>query len=134
MIHSHSTPIKTSTIGQGSKVCPYSDIDLLSLGHVSATREDIKERLSFDRDHRMQSSSPSKGVFLRTVGYAAAIQKLGCSRPLSEETFLLASEEEERQTRDLYLHQVQRGYRMLEGICEGRLIFGYDDNDCPYIW
>lgn len=82
----------------------------------------------------MQSSSPSKDVFLRTVGYIAAIQRLGCSRPLTEETFLLASEEEERQTRDLYLHQVQRGYRMPEGICEGRLVFEYDDNDRPYIW
>jgi hypothetical protein len=134
LIYSCSAPVEISTIGQGSKVCPYSDIDLLSLGHVSASREDIKERLSFDRDHKMQSSSPSKDVFLRTVGYAAAIQKLGCSRPLSEETFLLASDEEERQTRDLYLHQVQRGYRMPSGICEGRLVFGYDNNDCPYIW
>jgi hypothetical protein len=32
------------------------------------------------------------------------------------------------------LRQIQHGYRMREGICEGRLVFGYDNEDRPYIW
>lgn len=125
--------------GHGSKVCPHSDKELLSLPHVSATRADVKERLKNDRDLRLESSSPSKDVFMRTVAYVAALQKLGCRRPLSEETFLLASEDEERQTQALYLDQIQRGYRRNEGICEGRLVFAYhgddeDDDAQAYIW
>ncbi|KAJ7467757.1 hypothetical protein B0H11DRAFT_1732694 [Mycena galericulata] len=103
------------------------------LTHTTSTREDVKERLQNDREARLQSSSPSKDVFQRTSAYLAAVQKLGCSRPLTEETFLLASEEEERQARDLYLLQTQRGYRRPDGICEGRLVFGYDSADRPYV-
>ncbi|KAF8186521.1 hypothetical protein K438DRAFT_1596387 [Mycena galopus ATCC 62051] len=126
-VHSHTTC-------QGSKICPYSDVDALSLPHTAATRADVKERLKNDREHRQLSASPSKDVFMRTVGYLAAIKKLGCRRPLSEETFLLESEEEERETRDLYLQQIRRGYRMPDGICEGRLVFGYNDQEeHPYI-
>lgn len=102
--------------------------------HTSATREDIKERLQNDRDNRLQSWSPSKDIFMRTVGYLAAVQKLGCSRPFSEETFLLASEQEEREAREMHLMQIQRGYRRPQGICEGSLVFGYDDEERPYIW
>ncbi|KAJ7508004.1 hypothetical protein B0H11DRAFT_2218004 [Mycena galericulata] len=125
--------IMRHTTCQGSKICPYTDKDLLSLPHTSASREDVKERLQNDRENRIQSSSPSKDVFLRTVAYLAAVNKLGCSRPLTEETFLLVSEQEEREARELYLFQIQRGYRRPEGICEGNLVFGYDDDERPYI-
>ncbi|KAF7354586.1 hypothetical protein MSAN_01371900 [Mycena sanguinolenta] len=130
--------IRAHTTCKGCKICPYSDKELLELPHVSATLADVKERLQNDREQRSETSSPSKDVFLRTVAYLAAIQKLGCSRPLSEQTFLLASEEEERQTREIYLHQVQRGYRMPDGICEGRLVFGYGETEegeprLPYV-
>ncbi|KAJ7161781.1 hypothetical protein C8R43DRAFT_947296 [Mycena crocata] len=118
---------------QGMKVCPYIDQDLHSVGHTSATRADIQERLENDRLTRVQSSSPSKDVFLRTVAYLAAIQKLGCMRPLSEQTFRTSSEEEEREARDLYLFQIQRGYRVPDGICEGRIVFDYNEFDKPYV-
>ncbi|KAJ6485271.1 hypothetical protein DFH09DRAFT_949026 [Mycena vulgaris] len=95
--------------------------------------EDVKERLQNDRDDRLQSSSPCKDVFLRTAGYLAAVQKLGCSRPLSDQTFLSASDEEEREAHELYLFQAQRGYRMKDGICEGRIVFDYDDQERPYV-
>ncbi|KAJ7936615.1 hypothetical protein B0H13DRAFT_2303666 [Mycena leptocephala] len=43
------------------------------------------------------------------------------------------SEEEMQEARDLYLLQIQRGYRMKEGICEGRVVFDYGDDGRPYI-
>ncbi|KAJ6478210.1 hypothetical protein C8R45DRAFT_933970 [Mycena sanguinolenta] len=121
------------TTCQGSKACPFTDLDSLSLPHTAAMREDVKERLQNDRENRKLFSSPSKDVFMRTVGYLAAIKKLGCSRPLSEETFLLATEEEERETRQIYLQQIRRGYRVTGGICEGQLVFGYDEDERAYI-
>ncbi|KAK7015317.1 hypothetical protein R3P38DRAFT_2637341 [Favolaschia claudopus] len=96
---------------------------------TSATRADVKERLQNDREFREETFSPSRDVFLRTLAYLAALKKLGCSRPLDEETYLLTSEDEERETREIYLHQIQRGYRPKEGICEGRLVFGRSDDD-----
>ncbi|KAJ7720038.1 hypothetical protein B0H16DRAFT_1793932, partial [Mycena metata] len=126
--------VRTHTTCHGSKVCPYTDMDLLSQPHTSASRADVKERLQNDRDYRLQSTSPSKDVFMRTVSYVAAVQRLGCRRPLTEETFLLASEEEARDARELYLDQIRRGYRMPEGVCEGRLVFGFSDSDeRPYV-
>ncbi|KAJ6505572.1 hypothetical protein C8R45DRAFT_1091275 [Mycena sanguinolenta] len=108
--------IRSHTTCQGSKICRYSDTQLVELPHVSASLADVKERLQNDCEQRSETSSPSKDVFLRTVAYLAAIQKLGCSRPLSEQTFFLASEEEERQTREIYLQQ-------------GRLVFSYSEID-----
>ncbi|KAJ6495977.1 hypothetical protein C8R45DRAFT_1052650 [Mycena sanguinolenta] len=80
------------------------------------------ERHTTYRDDRLQYVSPSRDIFLRTSAYLAAIQKLGCTRPLVEATNLSATEEEAKATRDLYLFQTQRGYQMKEGLCEGRIM------------
>ncbi|KAJ6580121.1 hypothetical protein DFH09DRAFT_1029996 [Mycena vulgaris] len=95
--------------------------------------DDVRDRLRKDREDRLQYVSPSRDIFLRTSAYLAALQKLGCSRPLAEVTNLSTTEEEQREARDLYLFQTQRGYRMKEGLCEGRIVFDYGDNGHPYI-
>ncbi|KAJ7931892.1 hypothetical protein B0H13DRAFT_1857544 [Mycena leptocephala] len=121
-IESHSTC-------HGVKVCPQSDLDSLSEPHTHATREAVQERLQRDRDERMQYVSPLKDTFCRTSAYLAALRKLGCCRPLVEATRLSPTEAETREATELYMQQVQRGYRPKEGICEGRLVFEYDDRD-----
>ncbi|KAJ7020865.1 hypothetical protein C8F04DRAFT_1403338 [Mycena alexandri] len=119
---------------EGSKICPNSDADGLSIPHTKASRTDVRDRLRKDREERLQFTSPSRDIFLKTLSYIAAIQKLGCSRPLFEATGnFSATEEEMKDARDLYLFQTQRGYRMKEGICEGRVVFDYGDNGRPYI-
>ncbi|KAF8182256.1 hypothetical protein K438DRAFT_2166815 [Mycena galopus ATCC 62051] len=80
------------TTCQGSKICPNSDVDELSIPHNSASREDVRERLRKDQ-----------------------------------------TEEEDREAKDLYLFQTQRGYRMKDGLCEGRIVFDYGDDDRSYI-
>jgi hypothetical protein len=115
--------------GHGVKVCPQSDLDSLSQPHTHATREAVQDRLRRDRDERMQYVSPLKDTFCRTSAYLAALRKLGCCRPLVEATRLSPTEEETREATELYLQQVQRGYRPKEGICEGRLVFEYDNLD-----
>ncbi|KAJ7149249.1 hypothetical protein C8R43DRAFT_888121 [Mycena crocata] len=101
--------------------------------HVKASREDVSERLQKDREDRLQYVSPSRDIFLKTSAYIAAVQKLGCARPLAESTNFSATEEEEREAQELYLFQTQRGYRMKEGLCEGRIVFDYGDDGRPYI-
>ncbi|KAJ7031452.1 hypothetical protein C8F04DRAFT_924530, partial [Mycena alexandri] len=114
-------------------ICPNSDEDHLRTPHTKASREDVREQLRKDREDRLQYVSPTRDIFLKTSAYLAAIQKLGCTRPLLEVTNLSATEEEARETREIYLHQVQRGYRTKEGLCEGRVVFDYGDNGKPYI-
>ncbi|KAJ7122366.1 hypothetical protein C8R44DRAFT_622071 [Mycena epipterygia] len=121
------------TTCQGLKICPNSNEDILTIPHTQASRQDVKERLRNDREDRLQYVSPSRDIFLKTSSYLAALQKLGCSRPLVEVTNLSATEEEMQDARDLYLFQIQRGYRTNEGLCEGRVVFDYSDDGHPYI-
>ncbi|KAF8179521.1 hypothetical protein K438DRAFT_1908313 [Mycena galopus ATCC 62051] len=115
-------------------LCPNSNMDALSIPHAKATREDVRERLRKDREDRLQYVSPSRDIFLKTLAYITSIQKLGCSKPLFEATGNFSNTEAELQeARELYLLQSQRGYRMKEGICEGRVVFDYgDDGDGSY--
>ncbi|KAJ6528652.1 hypothetical protein DFH09DRAFT_1413445 [Mycena vulgaris] len=119
--------------GGGAEMCLSSDEEELAIPHTKASRDDVRDRLRKDREDRLQYVSPSRDIFLRTSAYLAALQKLGCSRPLAEVTNLSTTEEEQREARDLYLFQTQRGYRMKEGLCEGRIVFDYGDNGHPYI-
>ncbi|KAJ6543739.1 hypothetical protein DFH09DRAFT_1390311 [Mycena vulgaris] len=121
------------TTCEGAKICPNSNEEELAIPHTKASRDDVRDRLRKDREDRLQYVSPSRDIFLRTSAYLAALQKLGCSRPLAEVTNLSTTEEEQREARDLYLFQTQRGYRMKEGLCEGRIVFDYGDNGHPYI-
>ncbi|KAK6991924.1 hypothetical protein R3P38DRAFT_2571883 [Favolaschia claudopus] len=121
------------TTCEGSKICPNSNVEELSVLHTKASREDVRDRSKKDRDDRLQYVSPTRDIFLKTLSFLAALQKLGCGRPLFEITTLSATEEEEREAKELYTYQVQRGYRAREGLCEGRIVFDYDDNERPYI-
>lgn len=47
----YSAPM--SVLGQGCKVCPYSDIEMMKTEHISASREDLRVRLLHDRDNRL---------------------------------------------------------------------------------
>jgi hypothetical protein len=89
--------------------------------------------LKFDREERLQYASPSKDIFCKTAAYVTALRKLGCSRPLVEATERSADEEERKETLDIYWDQIRRGYRPKNTVCEGRLLFGYNSRQQPYI-
>ncbi|KAJ7232408.1 hypothetical protein C8J57DRAFT_1533133 [Mycena rebaudengoi] len=137
-----SSAISSSTLPGNELIVPNAirlvraldNADELGIPHTKATREDVRERLRKDREERLQYVSPSRDIFLKTLAYITAIQKLGCSRPLFEATGNISDTEAEMQeARELYLSQTQRGYRMEEGICEGRVVFDYTDDGRPYI-
>jgi hypothetical protein len=123
--------------GQGSKICPYADIGLHTVPHIRASREDVKERLQNNRDHRLQCSSPKRDIFLHTVSFIAALERYGCRWKRSAHTQVLSCEEQQqKERRGIYRHQTQRGYRKPdsdEPICEGRIVFDYNRADQPYI-
>ncbi|KAJ7218166.1 hypothetical protein C8J57DRAFT_1095711, partial [Mycena rebaudengoi] len=108
-----------------------------TLPHIRASREDVKERLQNNRDHRLQCSSPKRDIFLHTVSFIAALERYGCRWKHSAHTQVLSCEEQQqKERRGIYRHQTQRGYRKPdsdEPICEGRIVFDYNRADQPYI-
>ncbi|KAJ7019900.1 hypothetical protein C8F04DRAFT_1197252, partial [Mycena alexandri] len=118
---------------QGVKVYPNTDIDSLTVPHTSASRANIQTRLRQDREERLQYASPSKDIFCRTAAYLSALRKLGCSRPLVEETLFSESDEEQKKTLEIYRDQVRRGHRPKHDACEGRIVFQYNHRGHPTI-
>ena len=81
-------------LGQGSKICPHSDVNSRSTEHTHATRQLLQERLRCDRDYRMVTSSPTRDVFQKTSAFITALRTVGCSAPEQEQTVLMPAEQE----------------------------------------
>ncbi|KAG6826600.1 hypothetical protein H0H93_016364, partial [Arthromyces matolae] len=63
---------ETHTTCQGSKVCPFTNMELLRVPHTSATTTAITERLSKDRTLRLEACSPKHDVFRKTAALISA--------------------------------------------------------------
>jgi hypothetical protein len=117
-----------------------SDQDLMSSSHTSASREDIKGRLCKDRQHRIDTASPTRDIFQKTTALISALQLLGCCGPMHEST-LVSGSGWEQEIRDLLVaHKatIQRGFNPKNPLCSGRLELWYDRrvdsiNSKPYI-
>jgi hypothetical protein len=120
--------------GQGSKVCPMSDQQSMESAHTSAGREDITARLHRDRQHRLDTASPSRDIFQKTTAFISALQHLGCRGPLYEPTLFYGREKELRDFLAQHKAKIQRGSSLQQPTCDGRLelCYGYADAK-PYI-
>ena len=67
----YSAPM--SVLGQGCKVCPYSDIEMMKSEHVSASRKDLRVRLLHDQDNHLALASPTRDVFQKTAAFISAL-------------------------------------------------------------
>jgi len=112
--------------GQGSKACPFSDLEMLSEPHDHASRTSVQWRLKMDRDERLAGASPSRAIFQKTAAFISGITKLGCWGPQFEPTLRIPSELERREELEQYHMRIQRGYKPSEKYCDGRLIFKYN--------
>ena len=120
-------------IGQGVKVCPMSDLTSMKAVHIRASREDIKTRLGRDRQQKLDSASPTRDVFEKTLAFISALQKNGCPGPLYEPTFLSPEEEESRNSFLEHAAKIRRGYTPGKKTCEGRLYLLHTNDGFPYI-
>lgn len=120
-------------IGRGIKACPFVDADIVSQVHTSATRKLLQDRLARDRAERLEFSSPTRDVFIKTSAYISAIRKRGCSSPVFEITQALPLEQEERSRTHEHYSKIRRGYSPPHGLCQGRLEFDYMTSGKPCI-
>ena len=121
------------SIGQGIKVCSMSDLTNMKTVHICASREDIKMRLGRDRQQKLDTASPTRDVFEKTLAFISALQKNGCPAPLQEPTVLSREEEEYRSAFLKNAVKIQRGYTPGQRRCEGRLYLMYTNDGFPYI-
>jgi len=119
--------------GQGSKVCPIADSHLKQALHIHADRDALKSTLLYDKAVRLQGKTPTRDIFRKTSAFITALRKQGCTAPIHEETY--RSVVEQAQYKEELAHQarLQRGYIPSKVNCDGRLLFGYDDHEKPYI-
>ncbi|KAJ7596417.1 hypothetical protein C8J56DRAFT_1040671 [Mycena floridula] len=118
---------------QGVKVCPYSDLDSLQTPHTRATRGDISKRLALDRDARLLYASPSAAIFSKTQALIAGIRRTGCRAVRQEETYLSFAEEQHISRIQQLESTFKRGYQDKVDRCEGRMVFGYDNEGKSFV-
>jgi hypothetical protein len=119
--------------GQGSKVCPFADQNMMRMPHTSASREAVKTRLLHDKEARLQGKSPWRDIFRKTLSFITALRKSGCRAPMHEATHRSLNEEFQYEIDLAHEAKLQRGYTSSETRCDGRLLFDYDDQLQPYI-
>jgi hypothetical protein len=110
-----------------------SDQDLMSSSHMSASREDIKSRLHKDRQHRIDTISPTRDIFQKTTALISALQLLGCRGPMHKSTPVTVSSWEQV-VLAANKEMIQRGFTPKHPLCSGRLELRYSSvNLKPYI-
>jgi hypothetical protein len=112
-----------------------SDQQSMELAHTSAGREDITARLRNDRQHRIDTASPSRDIFQKTSAFISALQYLGCRGPMYEPTIVSGGENEFREIFAQHKAKIQRGSSSQQPTCDGRLELCYRHADAtkPYI-
>lgn len=110
-----------------------SDLESMRAVHLSASREDVKARLRQDRQQHINTMSPTRDIFEKTLAFISALQLNGCRAPLYEPTILSLREQEIHSAFAAHKARMQRGYTPLNQMCEGRLHLLYTAEDAPYI-
>ena len=110
-----------------------SDLESMRAVHLSASREDVKARLRQDRQQHINTMSPTRDIFEKTLAFISALQLNGCRAPLYEPTILSLREQEIHSVFATHKARMQRGYTPLNQMCEGRLRLLYTAEDAPYI-
>lgn len=90
-------------------------------------------RLHRDRQHRIDTASPSRDIFQKTSAFISALQYLGCRGPMYEPTLVSGGEKELREILAQHKAKIQRSSSQ-QPRCDGRLelCYGYADAK-PYI-
>jgi hypothetical protein len=121
------------SLGQGCKVCPFSDVEALKTEHVSASRNDILARLLCDREMRVAEGSPTRDIFTKTAALITALRNVGCRAPAQEETILSLGEHEVYNHLHEHQTKLRRGYIPKNDTCSGRLSLDYNNQGRPLI-
>lgn len=124
--------VEMTSLGQGSKVCPFGDITSHCRPHTKASREDVARRLQQEMNARTSCSSPKQRLFQKTLAFFIALSNQGCGAPPCEDTVYEGEEAERRMEQLTQLERVQRGHKA-KLTCDGRLIFQYDNKGAAFL-
>jgi hypothetical protein len=122
----------SSLEGQGGKACPYTDRSVVTAPHCRASRELLRSRLEKERESRLQSNSPIRDVYEKTLSLWSALTKTGCGAPRDELTIFSGTDLAEHNRHKAQLEATRRGHDT-KITCNGRLLFEHDHKDNAYI-
>ena len=95
-----------------------SNLESMRAVHLSASREDVKARLQQDRQQHINTMSPTRDIFEKTLVFISALQLNGCHAPLQlngcraplhEPTILSVREQEIHSAFAAHKTRMQRG-------------------------
>jgi hypothetical protein len=87
-----------------------ADLESMKTVHLSASREDVKAQLRQDRQQHLNTISPARDIFEKTLAFISALQLNGCCAPLYELTILSVREQEIRTAFVAHRVRIQQGY------------------------
>jgi hypothetical protein len=119
-------------IGQGCKVCSFSDMDLVREPHCRASRLDLQSRLDIAWKAEHLHSSPTRDIFHKTFALWSALHKQGCGGEPNEPTLYSEAETLQRQIWERQIENGRRGHEP-KPTCNGRLIFQYDSRGHAFV-
>jgi hypothetical protein len=117
-------------------VCPaVGDRNLITNGHQTASRDDIRKRFLNHRIHQNECASPTYQVFEKTAAFITALRRIGCRAPKYEDTVMNAVEKEAYKALMAHHVELKRGYspENFGERCEGRIILEFDHHDKPFV-
>lgn len=108
-----------NTLGQGSKVCLFVDLESVRKPHLKVSKEMLTRQVErYHSPDHSQARSLRVQLFEKTLAYFTSVQRLGCTGPLHEPSFFFGHEAETRNRHLQEKKKAQRGhYGMLK--CEG---------------
>jgi hypothetical protein len=131
--HSRRIYFNWLVLGQGSKVCPYSDMELMKTAHTSASRNDLRARLLRDRENHIAMASPTRDIFVKTAALISVFRDVGCNAPMQEPTVLPPAEYEYNKVLSEHQAKRRRGYIPGKEICQGRLSLQFNKHSKPFV-
>jgi hypothetical protein len=126
---------RISYLGQGVKVCPMLDPEIMKAIHVSASIRDVETRRRKDQQHYLDAAPPARDIFQKSLALISALQDLGCGAPVQEPTVLSEKERYFREKYAAHKMKTQRGHARfdMKATCEGRILLHNANGSKPYI-
>ena len=118
--------------GQGCRICPNADPEILETSHTYASRDELQRRYRA-RVVSEGSQGLQRLLFEKTVAKVAAYRKHGCGSLQFQATHYTEYERVEKDAVSNAEEKGLRGYKYHDNKCKGRLIISYDADSKPFV-
>lgn len=129
-----NTVLRSLSIGQGCKICPFNDLPSVTQPYCRANRDELFQRVSLAQTKRLGGSSGDlqQQLLQKTLSLWSSFRQLGCQAPPFETTYLDKMEQERSERWNDQMDRKRRGHEPKK-TCDGRLVFEYDNRGKAFV-